>query len=887
MWSPVRPAQQRPRATKLRDEEWEAWRPLIVTKRSEVERLDDLVKVLRAHGLKVSKSQLESRLEHWGFRHNLTPSLWRHVKRVIEERAKAGKKSAVFASWYRFTQQKVDREINRHRLVMWQPPLDGDVVDEEFPLFFSVQSTIKAKNQIAAPDAIAAFTTKLARQGSKATLSKADKAAILPFVFNQLARKSLQVVFASGCVTSELAKVKSIDYIAGRFDVFIPETYPNENIHRAVILNKGSSSQLQAEALKLIIYLISNNLLFEKGAYNDFLDSCMFTVALCRLCGLTEQRILRRLITLSRSNPTLATVTEVLFKAAVHADAPDVVHLVLHEDSRISPDMQVRLPRVQVYPSSFRNEMIRALYVTVVNGSIDLINVLLDAKASIWPSDQLSLSLVSFTILEAPSHLAKRIVQLLLDKGATINDVGRDGLISPLQSAIVRGDTDLIEFAFEAGADLQYQAGDQCVISTILDAGYQADTLALTAVMYYADELPIDLLKRCIGSCDDLNVVSECNMIDIEPPLVAALYYGGSIEVVKTLLEHGADINRTYLFPWKSSATTALIEATHKGDIVLVDLLLHRGADANKPAWSPAHPFEQTPLQVAASHGYIGIVRSLLNHGANVNAKRGLGEMTALEHAAYEGRLDTVQLLLEHGACIEGTGRFQYLRAIKAALSAGHHAVAAILKSYKQWTNEDQELWDGLTSVDWGQGDCPVIFSNEHSTREMAELLLTTEAILLGENDRLYEYRNDGGLCVIWYGLLSAVERQLMSTTKGWRDRISVGQRNEMIRVYRWYSDFDSSTGNFNGDSLDYGDRLPLVGISELDGLADDSCEGSENENPSQAKDPSNVIEQPPTESKENSLLGEETEEQLRERCIRRDMAGLEEAPFFPVEWAW
>ena len=114
----------------------------------------------------------------------------------------------------------------------------------------------------------------------------------------------------------------------------------------------------------------------------------------------------------------------------------------------------------------------------------------------------------------------------------------------------------------------------------------------------------------------------------------------GHTEVVVELLNAGASPNvRT------GDGTTALREATVNNQEDVVRILLEHGADVN----AKEDIFGTTCLMEAARVGSVPIVKLLLQHGADVNAMEDTG-FTALTEASLRGHLTVVNLLKQYGA---------------------------------------------------------------------------------------------------------------------------------------------------------------------------------------------------------------------------------------------
>jgi len=140
---------------------------------------------------------------------------------------------------------------------------------------------------------------------------------------------------------------------------------------------------------------------------------------------------------------------------------------------------------------------------------------------------------------------------------------------------------------------------------------------------------------------DFLKKSEQINKTNLDLNLVTKVFYGTS-EVVKELLDKGADANAHY-----SNGTTALMCAASSGKIEIVKLLLGRGADVNMKNKEG----ETALMSAAARKGNADVINLLLDRGADINAKNNSSQ-TALMSAAWYAGLETenVKILLSRGA---------------------------------------------------------------------------------------------------------------------------------------------------------------------------------------------------------------------------------------------
>ncbi|KAH9985146.1 hypothetical protein BJV77DRAFT_1071565 [Russula vinacea] len=147
---------------------------------------------------------------------------------------------------------------------------------------------------------------------------------------------------------------------------------------------------------------------------------------------------------------------------------------------------------------------------------------------------------------------------------------------------------------------------------------------------------------------------ANVNTIDKKNTPLSSAYDGKHLEIMRLLLEHGADADALH-----RCNDLVLHQASIDGQAEVVHLLLRHNADVNARG-----EYDWTPLQCASFfghtkvvqllldlNGFREIVQLLLEHGADVNIRDPDGE----DHTPYQAarllrRTEIVELLLEYGA---------------------------------------------------------------------------------------------------------------------------------------------------------------------------------------------------------------------------------------------
>ena len=307
------------------------------------------------------------------------------------------------------------------------------------------------------------------------------------------------------------------------------------------------------------------------------------------------------------------------------------------------------------------------LQTAVSGGRIEMVNLLLDAGADVnfiscWKEPQTALGIaISNVSSSGPQKL--EMVHVLLAAGADVNipEQKRIG-VSIHQSAIARGNEDLVSILIKAEADVNYPPIERRIVEERRFPFQEAVTRG-----------NLSLVKLLLESGADIN--APAGKYYYGRTAIQAAATTGNLSLIKLLLESGADINA----PAGDNLGRTAIQAASSSELPtmeLIDLLLNAGADTNAPAGFRGGV---TALQGAAIRGHMRIALEFLEAGADVNADPADCEgRTALDGAAEHGRLDMVQMLLEAGAC--GTKLHRFEQAIALARDNGHFAVARLLE---------------------------------------------------------------------------------------------------------------------------------------------------------------------------------------------------------------
>ncbi|KAG9197236.1 hypothetical protein G6514_001964 [Epicoccum nigrum] len=277
-------------------------------------------------------------------------------------------------------------------------------------------------------------------------------------------------------------------------------------------------------------------------------------------------------------------------------------------------------------PNAKTGEGTTALFQAIQANRVDLMTVLLDHGANpnlpgpkhpLWPSTYKPKALALLLargadtkktpgVMELASSLKKlESIKILIEAGVSPN-LRKDGVYTPLCSAIRDDSREIVTYLLENGADPNFNASE-----------YPAFKCITHKRIHY--------LPQLVEAGVDLN--SPKGIME------TAVQFNDK-EAMMFLFDHNVNPNDRTV-----EGNTALTTAIREGRSELVDLLLSRGAD-------PAVRGQDWPLCMAVKQP--AILKKLLGATPNPRAFRGVIEM-----AVVANQLESIKLLLAAGVSVE------------------------------------------------------------------------------------------------------------------------------------------------------------------------------------------------------------------------------------------
>ncbi len=355
-------------------------------------------------------------------------------------------------------------------------------------------------------------------------------------------------------------------------------------------------------------------------------------------------------------------------------------------------------------------------------------NVSLDERISEKSSTTGETELGDTALITAAMYGYIDIVELLLNKGANVNGIGRHGL-TPLIVASITCKFSIVEILIKNNADIYIQSDNgSTAMSSAEEHGFDDIAMLLQNTSnqnpntYVLAEILMDALKA-ENHKKALEIVKNVNSVNYIDNNKASLLFiaaaKGYFEVCKILINKGAKLNLQ-----AENGGTALMLASQQAHLEIVKLLIKKGAKLDVQGingWTALMEASyqkntnivkilivngakldvqdnqsRTALIQAARDGYTEIVKLLLDKGAKVNLQDN-GGWTALIHAARDGYTEIVKLLLDKGAKVNLQDNYGWTALMDASRQSEKEVVKLMLErgaNTKLMTNEGRTAFD-------------------------------------------------------------------------------------------------------------------------------------------------------------------------------------------------
>lgn len=256
-------------------------------------------------------------------------------------------------------------------------------------------------------------------------------------------------------------------------------------------------------------------------------------------------------------------------------------------------------------------------------------------------------------LLAAAGRGDKGITKLLLENGANANGSLLNNTKLPLTSAAASGHLPVVRLLVDYGAEFgRLDRSGWCAMSHAAFRGrlevvrfLSVDEEAVsrrinndgcTVLHLAADGGHIDVVKFLVERGADLAAID----MEGRTPLVCAIKHDlSSLRLVETLLSYEITLGIA------TDRDLALTKAVETRNADIIKLLLENGADVNHKGKDGLTPL----ISSMVSRCPLNIIETLFTHGADFSAADGF-QQTPLYWAAYSERIDYLRLLLEKGA---------------------------------------------------------------------------------------------------------------------------------------------------------------------------------------------------------------------------------------------
>ncbi|CAF1093211.1 unnamed protein product [Rotaria sordida] len=390
----------------------------------------------------------------------------------------------------------------------------------------------------------------------------------------------------------------------------------------------------------------------------------------------------------------------------------------------------------------------RPLHSSVIGGNIEAVEICLKNGGKIDDQQE---------DLSTPVHLASsqgliEILKLMFNcqselKSKVIRMTDVQGM-TPLHKAAMGDHVDVIEFLLDEGADIDVRdiSKRTPLLVATLKSSVQAVCYLLSrnASLIYRDEtdrnflhfiimqsLPIETIGNILFTRDNYHTLFDQRDQDGFYPIHYASREG-QVNVLKTLIKHGAEINRK-----TNQRQSSLHFAAEYGRYNTCRQLLH--TPGFKRILNEPDKLGQTPFHLCCQNGHTRVVQLLLHKGAQFT--KTFEGNTPLHEAAANGHVSTVDVILQgHAHLINSINRLG-MTPLHLAASAGYVDCVDLLlsKSAKFLINIDGETFFDLAIIQKQKDICLTIIAHDRWKEALDLKSLKYQTPLLGLIEHLPE----------------------------------------------------------------------------------------------------------------------------------------------------